>query len=112
MSVSSTASLISREHKEYDRNTMTEAGPKKRRRRHQVKEVQPALSFNDVSLTDFDEENAMEDNKDTKEHAEDWDDNAREGKGNLIWRRGVGAGLKMFHGTGQGQSKIYHHSWR
>ena len=52
---------------------MAEAGAKKHRRRHQVKEVQPALSFNDVSLTDFDEENAMEDNKDTKEHAEDWD---------------------------------------
>ena len=92
MSVSSTASLISRGAKDHDHNTMAEAGPKKRRRRNQVKEVQPALSFNDVSLRDFDEENAMEDNKDTKEHAEDWDDNAREGKGNLISRRVGGWG--------------------
>ena len=92
MSLSSTASLISRGHKEYDRNTMTEAGTKKRRRRHQVKEVEPVLSFDDVSLMDFDEENAMEDNRDTKEHAEDWDDNAREGKGNLISRRVGGWG--------------------
>ena len=71
---------------------MTEAGTKKRRRRHQVKEVEPVLSFDDVSLMDFDEENAMEDNRDTKEHAEDWDDNAREGKGNLISRRVGGWG--------------------
>ena len=111
MSVSSTASLISRGHKEYDRNAMTEAGPKKRRRRHQVKEVQPALSFNDVSLTDFDEENAMEDNKDTKEHAEDWDDNAREGKGNLIWRRGW-AGLKKVSWDGARPEKNEHQSKR
>ena len=106
MSLSSTASLISRGHKEHDHNTMTETGPKKRRRRHQVKEVQPALSFNDVSLTDFDEENAMEDNKDTKEHAEDWDDNAREGKGNLIWRRGGWGRLKKcFMGRGKARAK-------
>ena len=111
MSVSSTASLISRGPKDHDHNTMAEAGPKKRRRRNQVKEVQPALSFNDITLRDFDEENAMEDNKDTKEHAEDWDDNAREGKGNLIWG-GVGAGLKKVSWDGARPEKNEHQSKR
>ena len=80
MSVSSTASLISRGPKEQNPNTTTEAGQKKRRRRHHVKEVEQAVSFNDVSLKDFDEENYMEDNKDVKDHSEDWDDNDREGR--------------------------------
>ena len=94
MSVSSTASLISRGPKDHDHNTMAEAGPKKRRRRHQVKEVQPALSFNDVSLKDVDEENYMEDNKDVKDHSEDWDDNDREGRGSRFSLQGQGGTVK------------------
>ena len=73
---------------------MTEAGQKKRRRRHQVKEVEQAISFKDVSLKDVDEDNYMEDNKDAKEHSEDWDDNDGEGKGSRFSLQGQGEPLK------------------
>ena len=94
MSVSSTASLISRGPKEHDPN-MTETGQKKHRRRHQVKEVEPAVSFKDVSLRDIDEDNYMEDNKDAREHSVDWDDNDREGRGSRFLCKGKGGVNKM-----------------
>ena len=77
---------------------MTEAGQKKHRRRHQVKEVEPAVSFKDVSLRDVDEEsedNYMEDNKDAREHSVDWDDNDREGRGSRFSPQAKGGVKKM-----------------